>query len=132
MSQVQLKSVSELMAQRNKISAEIFSIEKNITDGNTVMLLEESLNLLHRVGEGLLERHYHESGRAFTVYVSRIRGVKNIRLSEYNYSDDYVPHIIVKVTSPSGYLLPAEINLEGKLYPVKFIESRNFKESLDY
>jgi hypothetical protein len=128
----ELKSVSQLIAERNKINAEIFSIEKNITDTNTVMLLEESLNLLYRVGEGLLERHYHESGRAFTVYTSKIRGVKNLRLSEYNYSDDYVPHIIVKVTSPAGYLLPAEINLEGKLYPIKFIESRNFEESLDY
>jgi len=125
-------SVSELTAQRNNIEAQIMSLEKNITEANTKLLLVEALNLLDRVGPGFLERHYHESGNAFTVYASRITGVKNIRFSEYNYSDDYKPSLIVKVTSPAGYLLPAEIEFRGNVYPVEFIESRHYRSGIDY
>ena len=68
--------VNALMAQRNKLEAEILSLEKGLVDANHQRLLEEVFNLLDGVGEGFVAGDYYAPSR----FYSAISGVKNIRL----------------------------------------------------
>ena len=115
-----MKKVNALIAQKNKIEAEIISLEKGMVDKNHQIFLEEVLNLLDGVGEGFTEGDYYAPSR----YSSKIKGVKNLRLNALG--------IQVKVYSQSGYLLPEQIKVRGETYPIHFVKSDGFREEVDY
>ena len=112
--------VNELMAQRNKIEAEILSLEQSLVDKNHQIFVEEVLNLLDGTGKWFVEGDYYAPSR----YYSKLRGVKNLRLNELGLQ--------VKVYSPSGYLLPKQIEVRGETYPVHFVRATGFTEAVDY
>ena len=112
--------VSKLIVQRNKIEAEIISLERGLVGANHQRFVEEVLNLFDGVGEGFVEGDYYAPSR----YYSGIQGVKNIRLNALG--------IQVKVTSPAGYLLPEKIEVHGEVYPVHFVKASSFSEVVDY
>ncbi len=115
-----MKNVNELIAQRNKIEAEIISLEKGLVDANHQLFLEEVFNLLDGVGKGFVEGDYYAPSR----YYSSIRGVKNIRLNALG--------VQVKAHSPAGFLVPEQIEVRGAVYPVHFVKSSSFAEEVDY
>ena len=115
-----MKNVNTLLAKRNRIEAEIISLEKGLVEANHQLFVEEVLNLFDCVGEGFVESDYYAPSR----YYSNIRGVKNIRLNALG--------IQVKVTSPAGYLLPEKIEVHGEVYPVHFVKASSFSEVVDY
>ena len=111
--------VAQLLAEKNKLEAEIISLEKGLIDANLKIFIEEVLNLLDGVGNFVAGDYYAPSR-----YTSSIKGVKNIRLNQKG--------VLVKVTSPAGYLLPEKIEVRGITYPVHFVESSRFTEGVDY
>lgn len=116
-----MKTVAELQTEINKLYGEIAVIEQEKLSTNIGMFVEEVRNLLCGVGEGFVEGDYY----ATTRYYSSIPGVKNIRMvDECN--------ILVKVGSPSGYLLPNNIDIDGKNYSIAFTESKKYREKIDY
>ncbi|MBQ2174386.1 MAG: hypothetical protein II453_04720 [Alphaproteobacteria bacterium] len=115
------KTVSEMKQEINRLYGEIAAVENEIINTNTATFVAEVRNLLDGVGEGFVERDYYADAR----YYSIILGVKNIRI---NTEDS----ILVKIESASGYLLPKEIVIDGKIYNVAFVQSKNYIERLDY
>jgi predicted RNA-binding protein with PUA domain len=115
-----MKKVKELKEEKNLIEAQIAAIEKEITDKNYILFMEELLNLADGVGEGFVEGDYYAEKR----YYSKIPGVKNIR-----YISDYIR---VKVTDDSGYLLPNKVTIRDKEYEIIFDESRNYVSGCSY
>lgn len=115
-----MERVKELIEQRNKIEAEIISLEKSLTDANTPLFIEEVLNLFDGVGVGFVQGDYYAPSR----YYSAIVGIKNIRVDALG--------VKVKVDSPAGYLLPDQIEVRGETYPVHFVRASNFAEGVDY
>ena len=115
-----MRKVKELIAQRNKIEAEIISLEKGLTDKNYPLFVEEVLNLLDGVGVGFVGGDYYAPSR----YYSGICGIKNIRIDSLG--------IKVKVDSPAGYLVPDKIEVRGEVFPVHFVRASSFAEGVDY
>jgi hypothetical protein len=115
------KKVNEMMAEINRLKGEIFAIENNLTNENTPILVEEILNLFQGVGTGYIEGDYYAPDRVY----SRIEGVKNIRFDDKGV-------ILVKVTSPKGYLLPSSVVIEGREFKIIFAESENYSDEVDY
>ena len=103
-----MKNVNELLKERNFIDAQIAAIESGITSENEVIFISEVLNLLDGVGENFVSGDYYAPDRMY----SNIKGVKNIRLIDRE--------IYVKVTAPSGYLLPDSLRIRGNAYVVRF------------
>ena len=91
-------SVKTLIQERNRIDSEIIAIESGIKDENTKILIKEILNLQNGVGAGFVESWEYDHYVPCRYY-SQIAGVKNIRFG-------FDHKIVVKVTSPIGYLLP--------------------------
>ena len=114
-------SVKELTEERNRIEAEIFSIEKKIVEENHRILYEELCNFFDGCGDGFVSADYYAHSR----YYSKISGVKNFRYGDNKF-------ITVKVTAPSGYLLPDEIMVRGEEWKIKFIQSENYNREIDY
>ena len=114
-------TINEKTALKNKLETQIEAFFQKEADKNSIILVEEVKNLLDGVGEGFVEGDYYANSR----YYSRIHGVKNIRKA----GDD---GIWVKVYSRVGYLLPDEIDVDGKLYKILFTQSKNYKEKLNY
>ena len=98
----------------------IAAIENNITSNNGVMLIREILDLLSGVGDGFRTGDYYAPDR----FYSAISGVKNIRI----FNTD----VFVKVTTPSGYLLPKKITIHDTEYRINCIKSSNFNSEVDY
>ena len=115
-----MKQVNILIQRRNEIDAAITAIENNITSANGVVLIKEILNLLAGVGDGYVAGDYYASDR----YYSAISGVKNIRLIG--------EAIYVKVTAPSGCLLPEKIKIHDKEYRIIGMKSTKFNKEVDY
>lgn len=115
-----MKQINILMQRLNEIDAAITAIENNITSANGVVLIKEILNLLKGVGEGYVARDYYAPNR----YYSQIKGVKNIRIID--------GEVWVKVTTPSGYLLPEKIKIHDTEYRVICSQSTKFNNEVDY
>ena len=113
--------VKELLEQRNQIESQIWGIEKEITDKNTVVLHNEISNLIDGVGKGYVEGDYY----ADTRYYSEINGVKNIRFGRED-------EIVVKIISPSGWLIPDVINVKSIEFKLSIAYSSKYKEMIDY
>ena len=111
-------TVSELQAQIDHLNSVRCAIEMGIKNENTLLLMEECLNLIH--GINIVESDDYAPTRVY----SKIPGVKNIRWNDRT-------SFLVKITSPAGYLLPKEIEIDEK-YGIVFSESSNFSETLDY
>ena len=111
-------TVSELQAQIDHLNSLRCAIEMGIKNENTLLLMEECLNLIH--GINIVEDDDYAPTRVY----SKIPGVKNIRWNDRN-------SFLVKTTSPAGYLLPKEITIDER-YGIVFTRSRNFSEKLDY
>lgn len=118
------KSINQLKAEINRLQAEVDCREAGMKDQNSLLLMEEVRNLRQKVGEGFMSGDYYAPER----YYSKIEGVKNIRRASF----DGEPHILVKVTSPKGELLPKEVTVEGTTYKVVYIESLKYKGKIDY
>ncbi len=116
-----MSKVNALIAKINQMSAKVMVIKERIEDKNHEILLEEVMNLLSGVGNGFVDKDYYAQSR----YYSRIPGVKNIRI-------DVDKRIVAKVTSPIGMLLPSSISIDGDVYIVVFIDSKNYSEEIDY
>ena len=117
---VRMKQINILIQRLNEIDAAITAIENNITADNAVVFVKEVLNLLSGVGDGFISGDYYAPDR----YYSQIKGVKNIRLID--------EEIWVKVTTPSGYLLPEKIKIHDTEYRVICSQSTNFDNEVDY
>ena len=115
-----MKTVNKLLAQINKLEAEIICLERGMVGKNHKRFVEEVLNLLDGVGVGFVGGDYYAPSR----YYSGICGIKNIRLNDLG--------ILVKVDSPAGYLVPKQIEVRGETYPVHFVRASNFAEGVDY
>ena len=115
-----MRQVNILMQRLNEIEAAITAVENNITADNAVVFVKEVLNLLSGVGDGFVSRDYYDPDR----YYSQIKGVKNIRIIDED--------IYVKITAPSGYLLPEKITIRGIEYRVIPTRSTNFNNEVDY
>ena len=113
-----MNNVESLKGQINALKAKVFAVENGIKTENSVLLVQETLNLLE--GVEVTEGDYYAESR----YYSRIEGVKNIRF--------YRGLLTVKVESPKGELLPKAIVVEGEVYTVHTYKSRYYKECLDY
>lgn len=113
--------VNKMMAEINRLKSEIFAIENNLINENIPIFVEEILNLHQGVGSGYIKGDYYAPDRIY----SRIDGVKNIR-----FDDEGV--ILVKVTSPKGYLLPSSVVIEGREIKLIFVESNNYSAEIDY
>ena len=113
-------TTKELIEARNKLEAEIISLERKLVDENYKTFVEEVLNLLNGVGQGFVGGDYYAPCR----YYSAICGIKNIRFDAEG--------IKVKVDSPSGYLVPKQIEVRGETYPVHFVRASNYAAGLDY
>ena len=118
------QSINQLKAEINRLQAEVDCREAGMKDQNSLLLIEEVRNLRQKVGEGFMSGDYYAPER----YYSKIEGVKNIRRASF----DGEPHILVKVTSPKGELLPKEVTVEGTTYKVVYIESLKYKGKIDY
>lgn len=114
-------TVHDIIVQINELLQKKEEIENKLVNKNIPLLRKEIRNLLNCVGDGFVEGDYYANSR----YYSKIPGVKNIREA----GDD---GIWVKVTSRNGYLLPNEIEVDGKLYKILFTQSKNYKEKLNY
>lgn len=112
-------TVEELKGRINKIQSIIYKKENNIANKNNIILYEEICNLLDSVG--VTNSDYYAPVRLY----SQITGVKNIRFG-------YDNTIVVKIVSPSGYLLPEKISVRGEIYSIEFILSKKYEERLDY
>ena len=115
-----MKQISLLIQRRNEIDAAIASIENNITSDNGVILIREILDLLNGVGCGFKSGDYYAPDR----FYSAISGVKNIRIQDAD--------VFVKVTAPSGYLVPEKIKIHDKEYRIICIKSSKFNNEVDY
>ena len=115
-----MNQVNLLIQRRNEIEASITAIENNITSSNGVLLIKEVLNLMVGVGDGYIPTDYYAHAR----YYSQIKGVKNIRIID--------EEIWVKVTAPSGYLLPEKIKIHDKEYRVVCTQSTKYNNEVDY
>ena len=115
-----MRQVNILMQRLNEIEAAITAVENNITADNAVVFVKEVLNLLSGVGDGFVSRDYYAPDR----YYSQIKGVKNIRIID--------GEVWVKVTTPSGYLLPEKIKIHDTEYRVICSQSTNFNNEVDY
>lgn len=115
-----MKQISLLIQRRNEIDAAIASIENNITSDNGVIFIKEVLNLLAGVGDGFTSGDYYAPNR----YYSQIKGVKNIRIID--------EEVWVKITTPSGYLLPEKITIRNKEYRVICSQSTKYNNEVDY
>ena len=111
-------TVSELQAQIDHLNSVRCAIEMGIKTENTLLLMEECLNLIHCIN--IVESDDYAPTRVY----SKIPGVKNIRWNDRT-------SFLIKVTSPAGYLLPEEITIDEK-YGIVFCKSSNFSETLDY
>lgn len=116
------KTVNEMKAELNRLTAKIVAVEKNITSDNEVILMEEALNLFHGVGEGFRAKDYYAPDR----YYSRIPGVKNIRFDGCSES------IVVKIDSPVGLLLPSTVIVDGRRFSVEFNSSSLYNNEVNY
>ena len=114
-----MKQINILIQRRNEIDAAIAAIENNIASDNGVILIKEILNLLSGVGDGYVARDY-----AAARYYSQIKGVKNLRIID--------GEIWVKVTTPSGYLLPEKIKIRDTEYNVICSQSTKYNNEVDY
>ena len=115
-----MRQINILLQRRNEIDAEIAAIENNMVAENGVVLIKEVLNLLAGVGDGYVAGDDYAPER----YYSQIKGVKNIRIIDGG--------IYVKVTAPSGYLLPSSVRIEGNTYVVRFSKSIAYFTAMDY
>ena len=116
-----MDKVNEIQAQINALEAKKAEIINSLTSENEVILHEEILNLIDGVGDGYISGDYYAPNR----YYSKIKGVKNIR--RYGDTD-----ILVKVVSPSGYLLPDKLNIRGNEMHIVFTDSSKFEDETDY
>lgn len=114
------KEVNLLIQRMNEIEASIATIKNNITSDNGVVLIKEILNLLAGVGDGYTAEDYYANTR----YYSQINGVKNIRIID--------GELWVKVTAPSGYLLPEKIKIHDTEYRVICTQSTKYNNEVDY
>ena len=115
-----MKQINILIQRLNEIEAAITAVENNITADNAVVFVKEVLNLLSGVGDGFVSRDYYAPDR----YYSQIKGVKNIRIID--------GEVWVKVTTPSGYLLPEKIKIRDTEYNVICTQSTKFNNEVDY
>ena len=115
-----MERMNSLMAQKNAIEAQIIALQEQLTIDNAVAFVEEVLNLLSGVGEGYVAGDYYAPNR----YYSKINGVKNICMMS--------GEIWVKVTTPSGYLLPDVVRIGSDTYAVIFDKSSKFDYEVDY
>ncbi len=113
------RTAYEIKAEINKLNAELYSLENEITCKNTKKLVEEIHNLLD--GIGIIEGDYFADTRLY----SSIPGVKNIR---YVYNN----RIDVKITDDSGYLLPEKVTIEDKEYEINIYQSSKFEHTCSY
>ena len=112
--------INILLQRRNEIDAEIAAIENNMVAENAITLVKEILNLLSGVGEGYVPGDCYAPDR----YYSKIEGVKNLRLIDGG--------IYVKVTAPSGYLLPGSVRIGDNTYVIRFNKSFAYFTAVDY
>lgn len=129
--------ISEITELRNKFEARKITIAKEMQEvidllerkieesrkdlacTNEEILCLEVMNLIN--GIGIKEEDDYAPKRIY----SKIKGVKNIRF-------DYEGNVLVKITSPSGYLLPEYIKVFDVNYSIVFDVSKNYKEELDF
>lgn len=122
-----MKSTNQLIAEKNRIEAQIMAIEERYESENATLLCEELKNLLDGVGKGYRPRDYYAEAR----YYSQIDGVENLRYGRYDSECD-THYIYVKIKSPAGYLLPDEIEIEEVKYKFDFFESKRYSDEIDY
>jgi len=103
-------TINEKTALRNKLEAEIEAFFNQVSDKNSIILVEEVKNLIDRVGEGFVQGDYYAPDR----YYSRIPGVKNIRIRR---------PATISVKLYSYVPLPEKITLDGDEYKVETFES---------
>lgn len=115
-----MERMNSLMAQKNAIEAQIIALQDQLVCENATAFVEEVLNLLSGVGDGYVAGDYYAPNR----YYSQIKGVKNIRMTR--------GEIWVKVTTPSGYLLPDMVRIGNDTYSVIFDKSTKFNNEVDY
>lgn len=141
------ETINQLKAQINALQARVDAYESGVKDENAVILSEEIANLIDGVGEGFVSEDAYAPDR----YYSKITGVKNIRSSYTDNECDIekfaqefpgvpitrdshgnVPVVLVKVTSPSGLLVPKFAIVKGKTYLVKVFYSDKYEAEVDY
>jgi len=113
-----MKTRKKLTEQINKLQGELAALERKQVSQIYGKLVEETLNLLSGVGEGYIDEDYYAPDR----YYSSIDGVKNIRISG---NDD-----VVTVKLYQNIILPNTIEVDGKIYSIKVIYSKNYSHKI--
>lgn len=114
------KQLNALIAQRNKLEAEINALESKIVGDNIVILLEEVMNLQDGVGTGYVSADDYARDR----YYSRINGVKNIRI--------HGDKLYLKIKDRNGYYVPNSLEVRGKEYEIDFLYPKEYDSELEY
>lgn len=120
-------TAKEIKEQINDLKGRLVLLEAKTVRENTATLVSEILNLRDGVGDGYREEDYYAPER----YYSKIKGVKNISI---DYFDEEMKayKVCVKVVAQSGFLLPTEVEIDGKSYKIYFVKSKNYDNTCDY
>jgi hypothetical protein len=113
-----MKTVNQLVAERNNIDAQIFAIENRMASEAEILLMEEIANLIDGVGEGFTSGDYYAPDR----YYSKVLGVKNLRLREHQCEAKVVFY------AP----LPEKVVVRGMEFKISTVASKNYDAQLAY
>lgn len=125
-------SVKDLMEQKIAIETAMRMLKETTTVKNKYYLIGAIRSLNNGVGKGFVEADYYAPNR---YYVSGntdypIKGAKNIRLIDHD-DKEYV-ECCVKITAPSGRLLPGKLYIDGVCYVLTFTKSEHYQVGIDY
>lgn len=122
-----IMTAREIKEKINELKGQLALLEAKEVRANTAILVSELLNLRDGVGEGYREEDYYAPER----YYSKVKGVKNFFIESFD-NDTKTYKVIVKVVSQSGFLLPAEVDIEGDKFELLFVRSKKYDHNCDY
>lgn len=118
----QEKTAEQILLDISALHGELAALKAAKEKENVAQITSEVFNLVNAIGDQFVEGDDWAKARVY----SQIPGVKNIRMSDEDNK------ILVKVSSPSGFLLPESINVEGTKYTFEFMYSSKYEERVDY
>ena len=123
-------TVNELKALSNKIESFIAIKEANLKTEIEYQLIEEIKNFMQGVGEGYTEGDYYAPNR----YYSKIKGLKNLRHATFTFNEVKgaieKPGFCLKILNPLP--LPESIEIDGQMYIIETMESKNFTNQIQH
>lgn len=124
-------SMKDLMEQKIAIETTMRML-KETTVKNKYFLIGAIKSLVNGVGKGYTQGDYYAPTRYYTSGDTdyAIQGIKNIRL--INHDDKNYIECEVKITAPSGRLLPNNVRIDGVRYVITFTRSKYYSEEIDY